>query len=521
MEDLDTRDPPLNDRLSRRALRALAIVLAFVAVAVGELASQAPPAASLTMLSKDGRRTIPLSLVNGQEYVGLDDLTPIFQLTVHDDALGALTVSHKGRTIILTADQTLVSVAGRLISLPAPATRAGRRWLVPVEFINRALAPIYDTALDLRKTSHLLIVGDLRVPRVTVRYDLVAPGGRVTIDATPRATSTVTQENNRLTIRFDADALDIANPPLAPLPAQGLVQGVRLVDPTTLSVDVGRVASFRAMSQPIDTTTRLTIDITAPPAETTSPAPAALPAPSAAPPAPADVDVPALTSQVPAIRTVAIDPGHGGSDTGVRTPDGVREKDLTLAVARRVKAAIEGRLGIRVLLTRDDDRDLPLDDRAAVANNNKADLFISLHANASLRPAASGATIYYAAADPEQPAPAAPPARVPTFGGGARAIELVAWDQAQTRHIDQSAAFAAILERAFHDRVPLGPHSIERAPLGVLASANMPAVLVEMGLLTNPAQARRLADVEFQNALVQAITEAVITFRDSLEGTAR
>ena len=398
---------------------------------------------------------------------------------------------------------------------PRPPTRAGRRWLVPVEFINRALALIYDAALDLRKTSHLLIVGDLRVPRVTVRYDVVAPGGRVTIDATPRAASTVTQENDRLTIKFDADALDIANPPLAALPAQGLVQGVHLVDATTLSVDVGRVASFRATSQPIDTTTRLTIDVAAPTTETASPAAAPAPPPAA-------VDVPSLTNPAPAIRTIAIDPGHGGMDDGVRTADGIKEKDLTLAVARRIKAAIEGRLGIRVLLTREDDRDLPLDDRAAVANNNKADLFISLHANASLRPAASGATIYYAASDQSaQSAPGAAPARVPTFGGGARDIELVAWDQAQTRHLSQSAAFAAILEGAFHDRVPLGPRAIERAPLGVLASANMPAVLVEMGLLSNPEQAKRLADAEFQNTLVQAVTEAVIAFRDSLEAAPR
>jgi N-acetylmuramoyl-L-alanine amidase len=346
---------------------------------------------------------------------------------------------------------------------------------------------------------------------------VVAPGGRVTIDATPRATSTVTQENDRLTIKFDADALDIANPPLAALPAQGLVQGVHLVDATTLSVDVGRVASFRATSQPIDTTTRLTIDVAAPAAETTSPAATAAPAPP-----PATVDVPSLTNPAPAIRTIAIDPGHGGMDEGVKTADGIKEKDVTLAVARRIKAAIEGRLGIRVLLTREDDRDLPLDDRAAVANNNKADLFISLHANASLRRAASGATIYYAAFDQAaQPAPGATPARVPTFGGGARDIELVAWDQAQTRHLDQSAAFAAVLEGAFHDRVPLGAHAIERAPLGVLASANMPAVLVEMGLLSNPEQAKRLVDAEFQNTLVQAVTDAVIKYRDSLEGAAR
>ena len=139
---------------------------------------------------------------------------------MREDALGALTITYKDKTIVLT-NQALASVAGRLVSLPAPAARAGRRWLVPVEFIDRALALIYDTTLEVRKASHLVIVGEFRVPRVTVRYDLVAPGGRLTIDATPRAAATVTEDNNRLLIKFDADALDIDNPPLASPGGQG------------------------------------------------------------------------------------------------------------------------------------------------------------------------------------------------------------------------------------------------------------------------------------------------------------
>ena len=92
---------------------------------------------------------------------------------------------------------------------------------MPVEFISRALALIYDARLDLRKPSHLLVIGDLRVPRITVRYDPLGPAGRLTIDATPRATATVTQEAEHLTIKFDADALDVAEPLLAAPNAPG------------------------------------------------------------------------------------------------------------------------------------------------------------------------------------------------------------------------------------------------------------------------------------------------------------
>ena len=175
-----------------------------------------------------------------------------------------------------------------------------------------------------------------------------------------------------------------------------------------------------------------------------------------------------------------MDAGHGGEDEGARGAGGTKEKDLTLAVARRLKSAIETRLGIRVLLTRDEDRNIPVDDRAAMANNNKADLFISLHAGASLRPRASGAAIFYAAFDKdaeEQARASLGTERVPTFSGGQRDIELLLWDVAQIRHLTVGGA-RQILERELHDRIPLSA-PIERAPWGP-GSANMPAVIVEM-----------------------------------------
>lgn len=482
---------------------------AAVAAAVLVSFAQAP---SLTLLSRDGRRQLPLAISGEQELVALDDLAAAFQLAVHEEALGALTVSYKGKTVVLTADQSLASVAGRMISLPAPPSRSGRRWLVPVEFISRALAPIYDVRLELRKPSRLVIVGDLRVPRINVRYEPLGTTGRVTIDAAPRATSTVTQEGERLLVRFDADALDVSNPPLPPQPPQSLVQSVRSVDPNTLIVDLGsRAASFRATGQSTDTTLRQVIDIVPAQTETQAPTPTQ-------PAAPPPELPPALGAATPAIRTIAIDAGHGGDDSGATGANGTKEKDLTIVVARRVKAAIEGRLGIRVLLTRDDDRTVPIDDRAALANNNKADLFISLHANASMRRSAAGATIFSAAFDPDAAklAAASGKERLPAFGGGLRDIELVPWDLAQTRHLDQSTALAGIIEQQFRDRVPLSNHPQEHAPLRVLESANMPAVLIEIGYLSNPDQEKQLASDAFQSVLVQALYDSVVRFRDAL-----
>jgi N-acetylmuramoyl-L-alanine amidase len=516
----DFRDLPLTTRaFPHFPVTACILVVALVA----GLSSQTASTPSLTLLAKDGRRSVPLAIADGQEMVALDDLAAAFQLTVREDALGALTVSYKGKTIVLTPDQALASVSGRLVSLPAPMIRgAGRRWMVPVEFISRALGLIYDARLELRKTSRLLLIGDVRVPRITARYEPLGAAGRLTIDATPRATSTVTQDGDRLSIKFDADALDAQNPLIAAPGPQALVQSVRVGEgTTTVVVDLApRLGGFRSAAQPGDTSSRLVIDLMAP-ADTAAPSPQAPPAAQPAPPAPSTQptpDVPFAFGQQPsALHTIAIDPGHGGEDEGVKSATGVKEKDVTLALARRTKAAIEARLGLRVLLTRDDDRNVPLDDRASLANNNKADLFISLHVNGSMRPSTTGATVFLAAFDKDaaRTADTGGIEKLPTFGGGLRDVELVPWDLAQTRHLDRSEAFAALLQQLLQQRVPLAPRAIDRAPLRVLESANMPAVLIELGYLTNPEQVKLLTSDGFQNAAVQAMVEAVIRFRDS------
>ena len=476
---------------------------------------------ALTILTKDGRRTIATTSANDQEYVALDDLAATFQLTVRDDAIGGLTVTYRGKTILLTADQPLASVSGRIVSLPAPPVRSGRRWLVPIDFIGRALSLVYDAKITLRRPSRLVVVGDLRVPRVQVRYDALGAGGRLTIDATPRAASTISQDGDQLIVKFDADAIDAASVPGAPLAgavAQGLLQNARPVDAVTLSFTTGpRFGAFKVTSQASDTSMRQTIDIApAAPAQTpdTTPAPPPFPTP------PPDLGALApLSSAASSIRTIAIDPGHGGDDEGAKGAEGTKEKDITLAIARRFKAALEAKLGVRVLLTRDDDRSVSLDDRTAAANNSKADLFISLHANASWRPALAGATISTARFDhqADEAGLALAPEPVPAFGGTTRDIQFVPWDIAQIPHLEQSATLAGLIQEQFKDHVPLAMKPVDSAPLRVLESANMPAVLIEMGYLTNPDQEKQLALAEFQNTLVQSLVDAVVKFRDAMD----
>jgi len=504
---------PLSRALHIPTLVGLALLCWFAV----QLAGQNPQPPTLTLIAREARKPLPLAVVNDQEFVALDDLAATFQLSVREES-GAVTVSYKGRTIVLNPEQTIASVAGRMISLPVRPVRSGGRLLVPLEFISRALAPVYDVRLDLRRPSHLLVIGDMRVPRLTITTDTPGTGVRVNVEATPQTTNTVTREADHLAIRFDADALDVTVPPVTP---QGVLSAIRRSEPVTLVLDLGpRFGSYRATTQAVELSTRLTLELLPPPSETTSTAGAggspAAPATTGTPPPAVDP----LPFSVPhtAIRTVTIDPGHGGADQGAKGPAGAVEKALTLNVARRLKGALEGRLGLRVLMTREDDRDVPFDARTALANNNKADLFISLHANASLRPQLSGASLLVATFPDEAHArQALEPQRVTVFGGGLRDIELLPWSQAQLSFLDRSASFAELLKQRFDRRIPLDGTPIDRAPLRVLTSANMPAVLIEMGYLSNPDQEKQMMGGEFQNTLAQAIVDAVVDFRNTLD----
>jgi len=503
----------------RAVLRRTALSLSVFALAFFNsniLLSQQTP---LTVLSKDGnnvtRRTLQTTTVNEQEYVALDDLASMFQLAVREDALGALSVSSKGKTLLLTPDQPLASIAGRVVSLPAPPVRQGRRWLVPVDFIGRALSLVSDTRITLRRPSHLVIVGDLRVPRVQVRYDTSgATTGRLTLDATPRANSAISQEGDQLVVRFDADAIDVSYSnttaaPLAAAGAQGLLQAVRVPDLVTLSFTTGpRFGGFRITTQPSDTSMRETIDITNAGGQQTTEATPQLP-PVTPPP-------PDLNTAASSLRTIVIDPGHGGEDEGAKGAQGTKEKDVTLAVARRVKTALEAKLGIRVLLTRDDDRAVAIDERTALANNNKADLFISLHANASWRPTLSGATISTARFSPqdEEMAHAVASELLPAINGAARGIDFIPWDVAQIQYVTRSEALARTIAEHLQGKVPLTMNPVDSQPMRVLEPANMPAVLIELGYLTNAEQEKQLAGSDFQTTFVQAVVDAVVKFHD-------
>ena len=513
----------------RRWLPALLIVGATLLVNVAGAqppapAQQASPRRVWNVLTAAGSQPLPVTVANGREYVSAADLSGAFGLVLREDRAGGLVVTQSGRTIVVSLTQGLASVEGRVVSLPGPPVRQGSTWLMPIDFVERALAPGATPRIDVRRRSSMIVVGSLSVPAVTARAEPVPNGTRIVFVVSPAVQQTVVNENGKLLIRFAADALD------ADLTGAGnsqLVTGTRVLPPSTVELGLGPLfASYRAAEQREGNQLRLTIDVLAAapapaPAEPTAPvAPGAPCAPAVASPS-APIETPPLLPESTGVRTIVIDPGHGGTEQGARGPSGTLEKNVVLSIARQLKAAIEARLGIRVLLTRAGDETVALDARAAFANNNKADLFISIHANASVRSSVTGAEVFYVTLGEYGTAArgtiSEPGALLPTLGGGQRAVDLILWEMAQAQHLNESARLARTMEAEMRQRVPMSPRAIQQAPFRVLVGANMPAVLVETGFITNPTEEKRLSTPEYQSQLVNALLAAVVRFKSTTE----
>ena len=219
-------------------------------------------------------------------------------------------------------------------------------------------------------------------------------------------------------------------------------------------------------------------------------------------------------------KTIIIDPGHGGSDRGAKGTSGLLEKNVTLAIAKKLKSVIERNLPARVILTRTEDINISLEDRASIANNQKADMFISIHANASYRKSAHGSETYFLslhASDEET-------RRLAYFENNSDKLEdeilpeniedikLILWDLAQTSYLKQSSQLAENIQNELNYLLGTTNRGIKQAPFKVLSNVAMPAVLIEVAFITNPEEEKKLSSPKFQYQVAHAIYRGIINY---------
>ncbi len=246
--------------------------------------------------------------------------------------------------------------------------------------------------------------------------------------------------------------------------------------------------------------------------------PAANPAiPQINPPLAEEEGTPPIPDPTPAIKTVVLDPGHGGEDVGAKGRTGLLEKEVVLDITRRLRQLLTSNLDVKVVLTRETDENLPLEQRTAKANNVQGDLFISIHANASRKREANGAETFFMSYEPTDDEARQLAAREnfpvvledPTMASD---LQLTLWDMAQAEYLNESSQLAEIIQQELNLRLNIENRGIKQAPFAVLMGAAMPAVLIEVGFISNTSEERELRTESYRQKIAYALFRSISNF---------
>ena len=222
----------------------------------------------------------------------------------------------------------------------------------------------------------------------------------------------------------------------------------------------------------------------------------------------------------PGIRKIVLDPGHGGKDPGAIGIGGVAEKDIVLAVAKKLAQKLKREMRVEVVLTREDDRFIPLEDRTAVANAEDADLFVSLHMNASPNGEAKGLETYYLDNTTDEASMRLAARENATSRKNISDLQFILSDMMQNMKLEDSITLAHRLHhslvggmsRRLADVKDLG---VKKALFHVLVGARMPSVLVEMFFITNRTEGRAMSQDRYQNAVVDALYDGIVKYNET------
>jgi N-acetylmuramoyl-L-alanine amidase len=231
------------------------------------------------------------------------------------------------------------------------------------------------------------------------------------------------------------------------------------------------------------------------------------------------------------LRTIVLDAGHGGHDSGAIGPGGLMEKELVLDITKRVARLLEGQVQVKVLLSRDADHFVTLKDRTSFANRASADLFVSIHANAHRVAASEGVEVFFLSSEATDNAArqlAAAENSViqlekPSSGrtGRSEIVRTMLWDLAQAEFQTESSRLAETVLDSMSQALRIPNRGVKQAGFYVLGGAAMPAILVEIGFVTNPREERRLKDPKYRDEIARAIFRGLADYKRAWDQRAR
>src|SRR5215813_5783409 len=384
------------------------------------------------------------------------------------------------KVVTLTRNWAQVLVDGKPVVLDAPVRVKQGVWLVPESFIGRVVPALMASAPISPATSRLAAAAaEVGLEDVRVR-------------SYPSFTRIVVETSAAVTHRIES-----SGPKEARVRLVGLGSGTNAQE-----IGDGLVAEVRLDRAGADGILRVVYEGTA-----------------------------GTLRAITPLKTIVLDAGHGGHDSGATGPTGLMEKDLVLDVTRRVAKLIETRLGLKVLLTRDSDNFVTLRDRTSYANRQHADLFVSIHANAHREAAADGVETYFLSSEAtdstarqvaaaengviqlEQPAGRG--------GGQVDIVKAILWDLAQSEFQVESSRLAEVVHDSMTQTLRISNRGVKQAGFYVLGGAAMPAILLEIGFVTNPREEKKLKDTKYRDEIARAIAAGLAEYKRNWDQRAR
>jgi len=415
-----------------------------------------------------------------------------------DPATGVLTLIGQGHKVLVGAGTAQVPVDQRLVSISRPAQAIGGSLYAPADFFEKALFPLVGATGTYDAARRVWTLSESAALSVEAAVVHIEPATQVVLKLSAPAKFVSTATATAFQIRWPGQTVV---PPFAERRYEDpFVSAIRFSGDAA-SVEL-KTPGLSARAYPLSAPERVVVEIT----RSSGPAGSAAPLPSAE-----------------VLPVVAIDPGHGGGETGAIGAGGLQEKQSTLDIAKKVAATLPRLVSCRVVLTREADAAVSLDDRTSVANHEKADLFLSIHANSSRAPGAHGSETYYLSleasdklasevASRENEAPAVPTAAPAAGSSTDPGLDFVLWDLAQSAHLKESSELAETIQEELNVVSGTENRGIKQAPFKVLVGATMPAVLIETAFISNPDEEKKLASPEFQQSVADAIARAVARF---------
>ena len=472
---------------------------------------------------------LPTITVDGRPYVELTRLAGTLRASVEAAPSSVRAyLRTSGHVVTLTRNWSQLLLDGRPIVLDAPVRVRGSGWLVPQSFVTRVLPQITASTAAPAALAQATAGAQESSPSAAARA--AAPSAKDTpalarpdstlevlrLRSYPSFTRVVLETSRPIGHRIEATGPKEARVVLLSLMGAAPIEEVRdgFVDTVRFEragANVTLRVSFEGVAGPIRTSTladppRLVVDFLRPEEGARERAEASAP-----------------------LRTIVLDAGHGGHDPGAQGPTGLQEKDLVLDVTRRVAKLVQERLDLKVKLSRDSDYFVPLRDRTSFANKERADLFVSIHANAHREAANAGVETYFLSSEATDSAARHVAAlensvvqlESPASRGKMDIVKSILWDLAQSQFQLESSRLAETVQDSMTQALRIPSRGVKQAGFYVLGGAAMPAILIEIGFVTNPKEERKLKDSRYRDDIARAIFDGIAEYKRTAERPTR